>query len=115
MSPSAAEKVVAALSDRRRWYALTASVLGGSLVGMLLWSNGPHPALARDLVRHLALEPGALYGTETMADPAQVREVLRDSGVRLRDQPGAGAAMPTSVRSVATRCPISSSRRRSGP
>jgi len=84
MSPSAAQRVAAALSDRRRWYALTASVLGGALVGVLLWSNGPHPALARDLVRHLALEPGALSATDAPANPTQVQEVLRDSGVRLR-------------------------------
>jgi hypothetical protein len=75
--------VAAALSDRRRWYALTASILGGALVGVLLWSNGPHPTLARDLVRHLALEPGVLSATDAPADPTQVQEVLRDSGVRL--------------------------------
>ena len=84
MRSSSAQQVVAALSDRRRWYALTASVLGGALVGVLLWSNGPHPTLARDLVRHLALEPGALSATDTPADPTQAQEVLRNSGVRLR-------------------------------
>jgi hypothetical protein len=77
-----------ALSDRRRWYALTASVLGGVLVGVLLWSNGPRDALARDLVRHLALEPDALSGAVALADPAQVQDVLRRTGVRLSTAPG---------------------------
>jgi hypothetical protein len=88
MSSGAARKVAAALSDRRRWYALTGSVLGGVLVGALLWENGSRPGLARDLVRHLALEPAALSVTGAPADAAQVQALLRDSGVHLRTSLG---------------------------
>jgi hypothetical protein len=88
LNSPAARRVLVALSDRRRWYALMGSVLGGVLVGVLLWSNGSRDGLARDLVRHVALEPGAMTGTAVPADPAQVQDVLRRTGVRLSAAPG---------------------------
>jgi hypothetical protein len=77
-----------ALSDRRRWYALTASILGGVLVGVLLWSNGSSDALARELVRHVTLEPDALTSRAVPPDPAQVEDVLSRAGVGLSMAPG---------------------------
>lgn len=82
--PSPAASVAGAvLGDRRRWFALAASIAGGVAVGALLWASGPRDALARDVVRHVEHEPAALVPTQTAADPLRVREVLARDGVRL--------------------------------
>jgi hypothetical protein len=74
--------------DRRRWLALAASIVGGVLVGTLLWVGGPRNSLAVDLVEHLGHEPEALVVTERPADAALLAEVLERGGIRLR--PGIG-------------------------
>jgi len=76
------------VADRRRWYALAASVVGGVLVGILLWSSGSRDALAQDVLAHLAHEPGAMVATQVPADTARVQAVLQKDGLRLRSAMG---------------------------
>jgi hypothetical protein len=73
--------------SRRRWLAFAASVIGGVLVGSLLWVSSPRASLADDLVAHMGHEPGVMVETEAKADPAKLTEVLERGGIRLR--PGA--------------------------
>lgn len=70
--------------ERRRWMALAASIVGGVLVGSLLWVGSPRPSLAGDVVKHLDHEPGAMAVTSHETDPAEVEAVLQRAGVRLR-------------------------------
>ena len=79
---------VAGLLDRRRWMALAASIVGGVLVGTLLWVGGPRNSLAVDLVEHLGHEPEALVVTERPEDAAVLDEVLERGGIRLRPEIG---------------------------
>jgi hypothetical protein len=72
---------------RGRWLAFAASVIGGVLVGSLLWVGSPRPSLADDLVAHMAHEPGVMIETQATADPAELAAVLALGGIRLR--PGA--------------------------
>lgn len=74
--------------ERRRWMALAASIVGGVLVGSLLWVGGPRTSLAEDLVRHMGHEPEAMAVTSKAADPAEVSAVLERAAVRLT--PGIG-------------------------
>lgn len=74
--------------DRRRWYALAASIVAGVLVGSLLWLGGPRNSLAQDLVEHMGHEPEALVVTATPADPAVLGRVLERGGIRLRPEVG---------------------------
>lgn len=73
--------------DRRRWMALAASIVGGVLVGALLWVGGPRSSLAGDLVEHMSHEPQALAASGP-AETAALDEVLERGGIRLR--PGLG-------------------------
>lgn len=84
--------------ERRRWMALAASIVGGVLVGSLLWVGGPRPSLAEDLVRHMGHEPEAMAVTARAADPAEVSAVLERAAVRLA--PGIGTV------SYASTCPF---------
>lgn len=72
--------------DRRRWMALAASIVGGVLVGTLLWVGNPRHSLAQDLVAHLAHEPEALTRTDRPVDPARAGEVLARGRIRLRPE-----------------------------
>ena len=74
--------------DRRRWLALAASIVGGVLVGTLLWVGGPRDSLAQDLMEHLTHEPEALVATSVAEEPTELRSVLERGGIRLR--PGVG-------------------------
>lgn len=74
--------------DRRRWLALAASIVGGVLVGTLLWVGSPRNSLARDLVNHLGHEPEALVVTQQSADPSVIGKVLDRGGIRLRPEVG---------------------------
>jgi hypothetical protein len=84
--------------ERRRWMALAASIVGGVMVGSLLWIGGPRASLARDVVEHMGHEPGAMVATASAADPAEVEAVLERAGVRL--QSGIGTV------SYASTCPF---------
>jgi len=74
--------------DRRRWYALAASIVAGVLVGTLLWVSGPRDSLAQDLVAHLAHEPQALVVTGEPANARTLGRVLERGGIRLRPEVG---------------------------
>ena len=88
LSPRASVVPAAVFANPRRWYALAASILGGVLVGVVLWTSGPRNALARDVLGHIAHEPEALVATRVPADSAKVQEILGTAGVRLRSDMG---------------------------
>lgn len=69
-------------TPHQRWLALAASVVGGVLIGTLLWVSGPRASLAREVVTHIRHEPQSL--TSTVADPATLARVLAAGGIRLR-------------------------------
>jgi hypothetical protein len=73
--------------DRRRWMALAASVVGGVLVGTLLWVWSPRDSLARDLAEHVGHEPQAMTSSSP-ADVDAVARVLERGGIRLRPDVG---------------------------
>ena len=75
------------LVDRRRWFALAASIVAGVAVGSLLWLGEPRESLAQEVVEHVTHEPDAL-ATVNPADPSHVEDVLARGGIRLR--PGVG-------------------------
>jgi hypothetical protein len=75
-----------AVLDRRRWMALAASIIGGVLVGTLLWVGGPRNSLARDLIRHLDHEPEALAATHQPEEDTVLGKVLERGGIRLRPE-----------------------------
>jgi hypothetical protein len=74
--------------DRRRWLALAASIVGGVLVGTLLWVGGPRNSLALDLIEHLGHEPEALVVTQRPEDERVLGTVLERGGIRLRPEIG---------------------------
>ena len=74
--------------DRRRWLALAASIVGGVLVGTVLWVGGPRNSLARDLVEHMSHEPESLVVTERPADETVLGKVLDRGSIRLRPEIG---------------------------
>lgn len=83
--------------DRRRWFALAASIVGGVAIGSLLWVSSPRESLATALVEHMDHEPEALAAVNP-ADPKRVERVLERGGIRLK--PGIGAV------SYANTCPF---------
>lgn len=72
---------------RQRWYALAASVVMGIAVGLVLLTSAPRESIAREVVDHVAHEPGALTTTAPVASAA-LAGVLDPEGARLR--PGIG-------------------------
>ena len=74
--------------DRRRWYALAASIVAGVLVGSLLWVGGPRNSLAQDVLAHMDHEPEALVVTTTPADDAVLGRVLERGRIRLLPEVG---------------------------
>jgi hypothetical protein len=72
---------------RPRWLALAASIVIGVTVGMVLWVSSPSPSLAREVIGHVAHEPGAMSPTAPIA-AADLAGVLDPEGTRLR--PGLG-------------------------
>jgi hypothetical protein len=74
--------------ERRRWMALAASIVGGVMIGTLLWVSEPRTSLAQDVVAHIVHEPGAMVATSVAADPAKVAAVLEREGIRLRPDAG---------------------------
>jgi len=88
VAPRASVVSKAVLTNPRRWYALAASILGGVLVGVVLWASGPRNALARDVLAHIAHEPQSLVVTQVPVDAERVRVVLAKDGLRLRSDMG---------------------------
>ena len=83
--------------DRRRWFALAASIVAGVAVGSLLWVSAPRESLAHEVVEHVTHEPDAMV-TVNPADPSHVEDVLEHGRIRLR--PGIGTV------SYARTCPF---------
>lgn len=75
-----------AVLDRRRWMALAASIIGGVLVGTLLWVGGPRNSLAQDLIEHLDHEPEALVAANRLEEDQVLGKVLERGGIRLRPE-----------------------------
>jgi hypothetical protein len=74
--------------ERRRWMALAASIVGGVLIGSLLWVSEPRTSLAQDVVKHMAHEPEAMAVTSVEADRGRVVAVLARDEIRLRPDAG---------------------------
>lgn len=72
---------------RQRWYAVAASIAAGLAIGLVLLVGGPRDSIAREIVEHVAHEPGALAATAPLP-PAALAGVLDPDGTRLK--PGAG-------------------------
>jgi hypothetical protein len=83
-----AEAVKASVGNRRRWYALAASIAGGVAVGALLWASGSNDALARDAIEHTRHEASVMVTSHIPVAAAEMRAVLDRDRVRLRSDPG---------------------------
>lgn len=75
------------LIDRRRWFALAASIVAGVAIGSLLWVGSPRDSLARALVEHMQHEPEAMVAPGPV-DAVRLAEVLARGGIRLRPDVG---------------------------
>ena len=86
--PQAADPVAEpAGATRRRLFAIAASLVVGAAVGVVLLVSAPRDSIAREVVGHVAHEPGAVDSTVPLA-PVALAEVLDPDGTRLR--PGIG-------------------------
>lgn len=72
---------------RQRWYALAASLVMAVAVGLVLLTSAPRESIAREVMDHVAHEPGALAAAAPV-QPAALAGVLDPEGTRLR--PGIG-------------------------
>lgn len=72
---------------RQRYYAIAASIVVGLAVGLTLLLSAPRVSLAREVMDHVAHEPGALVATGPVS-AATLTETLDPEGTRLR--PGVG-------------------------
>jgi hypothetical protein len=70
-----------------RW-AMAASVLLAVVVAGALWLSVPRHSLAADVVTHMAGEPDAWRRTEVPVPSPALRDVLRDSHLRLATSAG---------------------------
>jgi len=82
--PRAADPAAAAPgATRRRLFAIAASLVAGAAVGVVLLVSAPRASIAREVIGHVAHEPGAVNATAPLA-PAALAEVLDPDGARLR-------------------------------
>jgi len=73
---------------RRGTLAMAASVLLALVVAGALWLAAPGPSLAADVVTHMAGEPDAWRRTDVAVPAPALRDVLRDSHLRLAGDTG---------------------------
>jgi hypothetical protein len=85
--PTQAAHAARATPIRRRLFAIAASIVVGLSVGLVLLVSAPRASLAREVIDHVAHEPGALAATVAIA-PGELAGVLDPEGTRLR--PGIG-------------------------
>lgn len=71
------------LATRPRWLALAASIVIGVSVGLALWVSSPRLSLAREVIGHVAHEPGSMVSTAPIS-PEALAGVLEPDGTRLR-------------------------------
>jgi hypothetical protein len=83
----AAPAAAPAGASRRRTFAIAASLAAGAAVGFALLVGSPRAATAREVIGHVAHEPGATGGTAPVS-AAALEEVLGPAGIRIR--PGIG-------------------------
>lgn len=81
--PPRAKSAPRSLSQRKGWLAMAASVLLALVVGGALWLSVPDRSLAAAVVTHMAGEPEAWRRTELPVPDPELREVLRNSHLRL--------------------------------
>ncbi len=74
-------------ATRRRLFAIAASLVVGAAVGVVLLVSAPRASIAREVIGHVAHEPGAMDATAPLT-PAALAGVLDPGGMRLR--PGFG-------------------------
>lgn len=67
----------------QRWFALAASVLLSIAFGAV-WLASPQPSLAAAVIEHVEDEPDAMVTTSSRVTPAQLSDVLRRAGMRLK-------------------------------
>jgi hypothetical protein len=70
-------------STRPRWLALAASIAIGVSVGLALWFSSPRISLAREVIGHVAHEPGSMVNLVPI-EPGALAGVLDPEGARLR-------------------------------
>jgi hypothetical protein len=68
---------------RRRLFAIAASLVAGAAVGVVLLVSVPRASIAREVIGHVAHEPGAMISTAPL-EPAALAEILDPDGTRLR-------------------------------
>ena len=83
----AAPAATAAGARRRRLFAIAASLVAGVAIGVVLLVSAPRASIAREVIGHVAHEPGAMQATAPLA-PAALAAALGPDGAQLR--PGAG-------------------------
>jgi hypothetical protein len=79
----AAEAKSVGIASRPRWLALAASVVIGLSVGLALWISSPRISLAREVIGHVAHEPGSMVNLVPI-EPGALAGVLDPEGARLR-------------------------------
>ena len=86
--PRSASAVAApAGATRRRLFAIAASLVVGAAVGIVLLVSAPRASIAREVIGHVAHEPGAVSATTPLA-PVALAAVLDPDGTQFR--PGIG-------------------------
>lgn len=71
-------------SSTKRWFALAASVLLTLVLGTAVWLASPRESLAADVIAHVQDEPDAMVQTDERVASAELADVLRRAGVRLK-------------------------------
>jgi hypothetical protein len=81
--PLRAKSAPRSAGHRKGWLAMAASVLLALVVGGALWLSVPDRSLAAAVVTHMAEEPEAWRRTELPVPNPELREVLRNSHLRM--------------------------------
>lgn len=71
------------VAARPRWLALAASIVIGVSIGLALWISSPRLSLAREVIGHVAHEPGSMVSLVPITAEA-IAGVLDPDGTRLR-------------------------------
>jgi hypothetical protein len=80
---SAAHGGVQPSTIRSRWFAVAATFAVAAATAGLLWIAVPRASLAGDVVSHMAGEPAAWRVTDAAVTPAELREVMLNTHMRL--------------------------------
>lgn len=85
-APAAANQVVPLPVKRRpaEIFMLAASVILAVALGVGIWIGSPRETLAAEVVDHIQHEAETMVTTEARVPPAELEQVLRQAGVRLK-------------------------------